>query len=130
MYYVLYYENVFAHNTYRLHCTKQLFMAAWKLFNTLWPTTPTSMLKMQTDGPHCITRVRRYVKHIIAAVYFLNCTMQGYLDIVRWLCEKGGAAAELDGAPGVDARSKGGWTPLSEQITLSSGSPLDLLPLQ
>lgn len=39
---------------------------------------------------------------------------QGYLDIVRWLCEKGGATAELDGAPGVDVRSKGGWTPLSE----------------
>lgn len=89
-------------------------MAAWKLFNILWPTTPMSMLKMQTGGPHCITRVRRYVNYIITIVCFLKSAMQGYLDIVRWLCEKGGAAAELDGAPGVDARSKGGWTPLSE----------------
>ncbi|KAI0650620.1 FYVE zinc finger-domain-containing protein [Trametes meyenii] len=37
---------------------------------------------------------------------------QGYLDIVRWLCEHGGATSEVDGAPGVDVRSKGGWTPL------------------
>lgn len=39
---------------------------------------------------------------------------QGYLDIVRWLCELGGAHAEFNGAPGVDIRSRGGWTPLSK----------------
>ena len=38
---------------------------------------------------------------------------KGYLDIVRWLCENGGATGEANGAPGVDIRSKGGWTPLS-----------------
>jgi ankyrin repeat protein len=43
------------------------------------------------------------------------CTLRkGYLDIVRWLCEHGGAAASLNGVIGVDARSRGGWTPLSE----------------
>lgn len=39
---------------------------------------------------------------------------KGYLDIVRWLCERGGAAESVDGVHGVDMRSKGGWTPLSE----------------
>jgi ankyrin repeat protein len=38
---------------------------------------------------------------------------QGYLDIVRYLCEQGGAASEVSGGRGVDVRSKGGWTPLS-----------------
>ncbi|KZP12103.1 hypothetical protein FIBSPDRAFT_870598 [Athelia psychrophila] len=41
-----------------------------------------------------------------------NACSKGYLDIVRWLFDSGGAAAEFDGAPGVDVRSKGGWTPL------------------
>ncbi|KAJ7228782.1 ankyrin repeat-containing domain protein, partial [Mycena pura] len=41
-----------------------------------------------------------------------NACSKGYLDIVRWLCESGGAADERDGVRGVDARSKGGWTPL------------------
>ena len=40
-------------------------------------------------------------------------TQQGYLDIVRWLCEHGGASSVVDGVRGVDARSKDGWTPLS-----------------
>jgi hypothetical protein len=44
----------------------------------------------------------------------LNFVSQGYLDIVRFVCETGGAAAEVDSVRGVDARSKGGWTPLSE----------------
>ena len=43
----------------------------------------------------------------------LKCD-KGYLDIVRWLCESGGATSEIEGAPGVDVRSKGGWTPLSK----------------
>ncbi|KAF7794562.1 hypothetical protein EIP86_005697 [Pleurotus ostreatoroseus] len=38
--------------------------------------------------------------------------VRGYLDIVRWLCETGGATAEFRGSQGVDIRSKGGWTPL------------------
>ncbi|KAJ7499041.1 ankyrin repeat-containing domain protein, partial [Mycena latifolia] len=41
-----------------------------------------------------------------------NACSKGYLDIVRWLCESGGAADEVDGVRGIDARSKGGWTPL------------------
>lgn len=55
-------------------------------------------------------------------------TLQGYLDIVRWLCENGGAAVEVDGVRGVDTRSKGGWTPLSKSehsdfvLSISFGS--------
>ncbi|KAH9994110.1 FYVE zinc finger-domain-containing protein [Russula compacta] len=41
-----------------------------------------------------------------------HTSRKGYLDIVRWLCEYGGAAASVNGVPGVDTRSKGGWTPL------------------
>ncbi|KAF7332129.1 Ankyrin unc44 [Mycena kentingensis (nom. inval.)] len=41
-----------------------------------------------------------------------NACSKGYLDIVRWLCETGGAAAEQNGVLGVDVRSKDGWTPL------------------
>ncbi|KAJ7129810.1 ankyrin repeat-containing domain protein [Mycena epipterygia] len=47
-----------------------------------------------------------------------NACSKGYLDIVRWLCESGGATEEHDGVRGVDARSKGGWTPLSESHDL------------
>lgn len=43
-----------------------------------------------------------------------NACSKGYLDIVRWLCESGGAAETIDDVPGVDVRSKGGWTPLSK----------------
>lgn len=32
------------------------------------------------------------------------------------MCDEGGAANEVDGVRGVDARSKGGWTPLSKLI--------------
>ena len=39
--------------------------------------------------------------------------LQGYLDIVRWLCESAGATAPVEGKPGIDIKSKGGWTPLS-----------------
>jgi hypothetical protein len=41
-------------------------------------------------------------------------SLQGYLDVVRWLCENGGAASSVNSVPGVDLQSKGGWTPLSE----------------
>ncbi|EMD40637.1 hypothetical protein CERSUDRAFT_43468 [Gelatoporia subvermispora B] len=41
-----------------------------------------------------------------------NACAKGYLDIVRWLCEHGGAAAEVNGTRGIDVKSKGGWTPL------------------
>ncbi|KAJ7638694.1 ankyrin repeat-containing domain protein, partial [Roridomyces roridus] len=47
-----------------------------------------------------------------------NACSKGYLDIVRWLCEHGGAAEVCDGVRGVDARSKGGWTPLSMLYSL------------
>ena len=43
--------------------------------------------------------------------------IKGYLDIVRWLCETGGANKEENNIRGVNARSKGGWTPLSEPLT-------------
>lgn len=46
-----------------------------------------------------------------------NASSKGYLDVVRWLCEFGGAAETIDGAPGVDVRSRGGWTPLSKLLT-------------
>jgi ankyrin repeat protein len=46
-----------------------------------------------------------------------NACSKGYLDIVRWLCESGGAAEDIDGTPGVDVRSKGGYTPLSKSKT-------------
>ncbi len=45
--------------------------------------------------------------------------LQGYLDIVKWLCEQAGAASVADGVRGVDVRSKGGWTPLSQPCSLS-----------
>ncbi|KAF9008931.1 ankyrin repeat-containing domain protein [Cyathus striatus] len=41
-----------------------------------------------------------------------NACSKGYLDIVKWLCERGGATATIDDVPGVDVRSKDGWTPL------------------
>jgi ankyrin repeat protein len=52
--------------------------------------------------------------------YQLQLTvLQGYLDIVRFMCESAGAADQLESddeqtVRGVDIRSKGGWTPLSE----------------
>jgi hypothetical protein len=61
--------------------------------------------------------------YIMRALRYANCPLvfrspttlrKGYLDIVRWLCERGGAAESVDGVRGVDMRSKGGWTPLSE----------------
>ncbi|KAK0499801.1 ankyrin repeat-containing domain protein, partial [Armillaria luteobubalina] len=42
-----------------------------------------------------------------------NACSKGYLDIVRCICENGGADLDSDGTRRVDARSKGGWTPLS-----------------
>jgi len=44
---------------------------------------------------------------------------KGYLDIVRWLCEQGGAATSVNGVRGIDTRSKGGWTPLSKSDCLT-----------
>ncbi|KAJ3517969.1 hypothetical protein NLJ89_g163 [Agrocybe chaxingu] len=45
-------------------------------------------------------------------VSVLMVITKGYLDIVRWLCEKGGATSTVGDVPGVDIRSKDGWTPL------------------
>lgn len=39
---------------------------------------------------------------------------------MKWLCEKGGAASVIDGVPGVDIRSKDGWTPLSKNLVHDS----------
>lgn len=50
--------------------------------------------------------------------------LQGYLDIVRWLCEHGDAASNVDGVRGIDIKSKGGWTPLS---AFSIHMPMHLL---
>ncbi|KAI6035265.1 hypothetical protein F5J12DRAFT_18697 [Pisolithus orientalis] len=41
-----------------------------------------------------------------------NACSKGYLDIVRWLCEQGGAATESNNIKGVDLPSNDGWTPL------------------
>jgi hypothetical protein len=73
----------------------------------------TSMRKMLMAGRLYITRALRYAN---CSLLFRNPTTlrKGYLDIVRWLCERGGAAESVDGVHGVDTRSKGGWTPLSE----------------
>lgn len=46
--------------------------------------------------------------------YFAYVQRQGYLDIVKWLCDDGGAATLSNGVRGVDIRSKAGWTPLSK----------------
>jgi hypothetical protein len=73
----------------------------------------TSMHKMLMVGRLCITHAPRYAN--ISPVLLDPTTLRkGYLDIVRWLCERGGAAASVDGVHGVDTRSNGGWTPLSE----------------
>ncbi len=36
------------------------------------------------------------------------------MDIVKYLCEKGGATTPVGGIAGVDVKSKDGWTPLSK----------------
>jgi hypothetical protein len=71
------------------------------------------MRKMLMVGRLYITRALRYANRLLV---FRNPTTlrKGYLDIVLWLCECGGAAESVDGVHGVDIRSKGGWTPLSE----------------
>lgn len=53
-------------------------------------------------------------------LFFLNQTSKGNLDIVKWLCEEGGAASVTDAGRGIDIPSKVGWTPLS--ISISYGS--------
>ena len=71
------------------------------------------MRKMLMVGRLYITRVLRYANR--RRVFRNPITLRkGYLEIVRWLCEQGGAAEYVDGVHGVDMRSKGGWTPLSE----------------
>ena len=54
---------------------------------------------------------------IVSTLDMYSQFLKGYLDIVRWLCEHGGAAKHVDGVPGVDVRSNGGWTPLSMLVT-------------
>ena len=44
----------------------------------------------------------------------INKSLLALGNCINALCESGGATSEIDGAPGVDVRSKGGWTPLSE----------------
>lgn len=70
------------------------------------------MHKMLMVGRLCITHALRYANSppVLPSPTTLR---KGYLDIVRWLCERGGAAASVNGVHGVDTRSKGGWTPLS-----------------
>jgi hypothetical protein len=71
------------------------------------------MHKMLTAGRLCITHALRYAVRFLL-YQLLRTFSKGYLDIVRWLCERSGAASSANGVPGVDTRSKGGWTPLSE----------------
>ena len=73
---------------------------------------------MQMDGLLCITPVQRYDHSILVGRRWLICYLQGYLDIVKYLCEKGGAANSVDGVRGVDVRSKDGYTPLSMCLPL------------
>ena len=68
------------------------------------------MHRTPTVGPLCITLVQRYAIVFLLSLHALT-PKKGYLDIVRWLCEEG--ATPVDGASGIDVRSKGGWTPLS-----------------
>lgn len=72
------------------------------------------MLATPMVGLRCTMLPRRCVRgRLQIVVQMLRSILQGYLDIVRWLCEKGGAAAVHDGVPGIDVRSNDGWTPLS-----------------
>ncbi len=71
------------------------------------------MLKMLMVGRLYITRALRCANRLLILRNPMTLR-KGYLDIVRWLCERGGAAESVDGVHGVDIRSKGGWTPLSE----------------
>lgn len=65
------------------------------------------------DGLRCITHAQRFDHYNKVYIFQILTFSQGYLDIVRWLCEIGDAAGIVNGVPGVDLRSKGGWTPLS-----------------
>lgn len=78
------------------------------------------MREMQTAGLRYITHVLKCVRHITIDSDWLTSGFQGYLDIVRCLCERGGAASTTNGIRGVDVRSKDGWTPLSEQVFFKS----------
>jgi hypothetical protein len=92
---------------------KLLYTVDWKLSSFWSQRTRMSMHKTPTVGLRCIMHAPRYVARFL--LYPLPPTFRkGYLDIVRWLCERGGAAESVNGVPGVDTRSKGGWTPLSE----------------
>ena len=72
------------------------------------------MLQMPMDGQLCIMHHPKCVLlPIIDFDLFLNQTSKGYLNIVQWLCEEGGAASATDTGRGIDIRSKVGWTPLS-----------------
>ena len=84
-----------------------------KSSNTFYQTRQMFTPRTLMDGPLSTMLAPRY---LLLQLPFLHsyCDSKGYLDVVRWLCEIGGAATELDGIRGVDMRSKGGWTPLSE----------------
>jgi hypothetical protein len=97
----------------RPHFTKRPCMDIWRSSSTSSPTDATFMPRMRTVGRHFTTHALRCV--IARPIYCkrVQTLVQGYLDIVRWLCEHGGAATPIDEALGVDTQSKGGWTPLS-----------------
>lgn len=94
-------------------CIRQLSTGIFLSFFICFRIEQTFTLKMLMDGLPCTTRVQRYDprKWNILLAYI---HLQGYLDIVRCICEQGGADADHDGVRGVDSQSKGGWTPLSE----------------
>ncbi|KZT66002.1 hypothetical protein DAEQUDRAFT_487317 [Daedalea quercina L-15889] len=94
----------------RPRCTKPRSMVTRTSSSIYCQTRRTSTHRMRMAGPRCIMHVLRYaISHLRS---LLPDRSQGYLDIVRWLCESGGAAEAVDGVRGVDMRSKGGWTPL------------------
>jgi hypothetical protein len=77
------------------------------------------MPAMQMVGHRYIMLAPRYEYLLLLPIHY-PAIFQGYLDIVKWLCEKGGVAdivpsSEEAGLPvtGINRKSVGGWTPLS-----------------
>ena len=65
------------------------------------------------DGWTALHNASSKVSLLPIKFWFGSESSKGYLDIVQWLCEEGGAASVTDTGRGIDIRSKVGWTPLS-----------------
>lgn len=73
----------------------------------------TDVQAQDADGWTALHNACSKVRHNFNNPSLSLILYQGYLDIVRYLFQKGGSAEEVNGVHGVDIRSKGGWTPLS-----------------